>query len=73
MTYTDYYLELYDCVQAAKDGKIELWEYVDVNILKRDYDYKNEPKSPYITKEELMILLIKDYDTTLKRIARIYR
>ena len=70
MTYTDYYLELYDCVQAARDGEIELWEYVDINILKKDYD-KYQPKSPYITKEELMILLIKDYDTTLKRIARI--
>lgn len=68
----DYYEELMDCVQAARDGKQELWEYVDINLLKRDYDYKNQPKkSPYITKEELMILLIKDYDTTLKRIAKI--
>ena len=68
----DYYEELMDCVQAAKDRRQELWSYIDINMLRRDYDYKNQPKtSPYITKEELMILLIKDYETTLKRISKI--
>lgn len=66
----DYYEELLDCRQAAKDGLIELWEYVDVYILKKDYD-KYQPKSPYVTKEELLLLMIKDYETTLKRIAKI--
>jgi len=68
----DYYEELLDCVQAAKDGRQELWSMINVNMLRPDYDYKNEPKtSPYITKEELMILMIKDYDTTIKRISKI--